>query len=82
MTKLCEVFKNKQINKAPAHVKEIVNYLIELKFENIEIHLNNHYKATWVANGRRYGVSFSSTPTNPHAMLNIVKRDIRRTMRG
>lgn len=80
MTAIPSIIKSKVYKKLPTHVKEILNYIKTLNLEDVTLEHNCHYKITWLANGKRCGISFSGTPKNDAHMLNIVKRDIRREM--
>lgn len=81
MTCLSDIVKVKQYKRFPLHVREIIDYVKTLNLDNLKLEHNSHYKLTWLANGKRCGVSFSGSPKNPDFMLNIVKRDIKRELR-
>lgn len=78
--RLNDILTEKQIRVFPVHVKEILKYCISLDLKDIEFHHNCHFKVTWLANGKRCGITFSGTPRNYENMLKIVKRDIKRSI--
>lgn len=81
MVSILEITTSKQRRCLPPHIKVILNYMVDNKFENVRIKYNKHCKIYWTCNGRTCFVSCSITPKNRDFVVGNIMDDVKRQIR-